>query len=203
MRNIITDERYKSERFGLEQYFTNAYLLPEETEYSVSPSGGCALTVFRYCHQEGNGLLFLSKGVLRFDDDMLIEVKRDADYFQYAWLQHRTGEYLICGEDSQGYSIVDLKSRAIHHFVPEEAYLRGGFSWIKPYASKDGDILAVEGCYLGQPCQVVFYDISKPLSLPYREILRLTEYGEIIGWKDQRNFEYIDEETGEVRMVRF
>jgi hypothetical protein len=115
---------------------------------------------------------------------------------------HGTGSlFESAGEDT----FPARRSRQLfeRYFVPEEAYLRGGFSWIKPYASKDGDVLAVEGCYLGQPCQVVFYDISKPMSLPYREILRLTEYGGIVGWKDQRNFEYSDEETGEVRMVRF
>lgn len=203
MRNIIHDERYKSERFGLEQYFTHGYLLPDETEYFVAPSGRCTLTVFRYCHQEGDGLLFLSKGVLRFDDDMLIEIKRDHDYFQYTWLEHPTGEYLICGEDYQGYSVVDLKSRSVQHFVPEEAYLGGGFVWMEPYATSNGSILAVEGYFLGGPYQVVFYDVSQPTVLPYREILRLTEYGRIIGWKDPKNFEYTDQATGEARMVRF
>jgi hypothetical protein len=203
MRNIVNDERYKSERFGLEQYFTNAYLLPDETEYFVAPSGGCALTVFRYAHQEGERLFMLSKGVLHFDDDMVIEIKRDSDQFQHTWLEHQSGEYLICGEDSQGYSVVNLRTRAIQHFVPEEAYIGGGFVWVKPYTIKDGNILAVEGFFLGNPNQVIFYDISQPMNLPYREVLRLTNYGELIGWRDPRHFEYTDEVSGEIRVLGF
>lgn len=49
-------------------------------------------------------------------------IYRNYDPFLFSWLGVNGTEYLLCGLDYQGYSIVNLSNKETNHYVPEEAY---------------------------------------------------------------------------------
>ncbi len=200
MRNIVNDEKYMKERSEINQYFGEEYLKPMETKNIISPSGTYALKIYYYEHKEGNIVYAYSKGVLNCKNGKTVEIKRNYDHFQFCWIEEK--DYFLCGADYQGYSIVDLKNGELKHYVPEEYYQGIGFCWVQVHYLHDNDIIAVEGCYWGAPYDIVFYDFSKPMELPYKELLRVAGYDTAIGWKNKRLFEYFDEETKEIKEVR-
>ncbi len=198
MRNIVNDEKYIKYRAEIDQYFGEQYARPTETENIPSASGALTLSLYYYRFREGYQDWSCSRGVVKCKNGKTVEIKRNYSHFPFCWIDE---DYLLCGEDYQGYSIVDLSSGEVKHFVPEDYYEGAGFCWVKFYYLKGNDIIAVGGCYWGGPAEIVFYDFSQPMELPYKEILRVERYAEVIGWKDKRRFEYIDPETKEIKAV--
>ena len=48
--------------------------------------------------------------------------------------------------------------------------------------------MAVEGCIWAAPYDLVFYDFSEPLNLPFPEVGRINEIGKVIGWESETVF---------------
>jgi hypothetical protein len=69
-------------------------------------------------------------------------------------------DYLFCGEDYQGYSLINLTTGAYKVHRPE-AMLKGfGFCFASVSYSPDFKKLVVHGCYWACPYEVRVYDIS-------------------------------------------
>ena len=123
------------------------------------------------------------------DDRVLADIKRNYGHFFHSWIQHSNGnEYLICGEDYQGQTVVNLTTGENKVFFPEAGYDGGGFCWAAVWQSPDSTLLAVEGCYWACPYEVVFFDFSKPDFLPYKELLRVDDLDICEGWLDENTF---------------
>jgi hypothetical protein len=96
---------------------------------------------------------------------------------------------LLCGEDYQGYSIVNLTAGTCKPFFPEEGYKGCGFCWTAAYPSPDTLVLAVDGCYWACPYDVVLYDFRNPEDLPLRELSRVSSVVDRCeGWTDNETF---------------
>jgi hypothetical protein len=117
---------------------------------------------------------------------VVADIKRNYSHFWYRWISHANGkEYLLCGEDYQGYSCVNLTDEECHVYFPDEAYEGGGFCWTAAYPSPDGLVLAVDGCYWGCDYELLFVDFRDPDSLPYPELGRSERsVYEVEGWTD-------------------
>lgn len=166
----------------------------DETVESVSPDGRFLLEVTRY--STGPNTWAYSRGVVtrRQDDKLLADVKRNLGSFWHTWVSHPNGKsYLLCGEDYQGYSCVDLADETYHVYFPPEGYEGHGFCWATVDPSPDGLALAVDGCYWACPYDLVIYDFAEPETLPYREIARWENLIECKGWKDNETFEFVTE----------
>lgn len=112
--------------------------------------------------------------------------------------RHRGRNTCSAGSTIKG-TRVDLSGRETRHYVPEAAYEGHGFCWAEIICFEQKKLLVVEGCYWGAPYELVFYNFSNPMSLPYPELFRV-EVDSITNWKEWREshrITYVDEEENE------
>ena len=132
-----------------------------------------------------------SRGIITriSDASEIADVKRNAGTFWHNWLSHSNGsDYLLCGEDYQGYTIVNLTNSKTRNHFPAEALKGNGFCWANVIPSPDTLLLAVEGCIWAHPYDLVFYDFANPDVLPLKEIGRIKDYRQADGWLDNDTF---------------
>lgn len=184
------DEKYLEKRKAIEHAFVPENKVVDSRKLVVSPSGHYELEIERYS-TDPNSWNY-SRGIIRrtSDQKFIADVKRNYGHFWYAWVEHINGnEYLLCGEDYQGYSIINLTQEKYNVFFPEDGHKGLGFCWTAVYPSPDGLVLAVDGCYWACPYEVVFIDFSDPANLPLPEIERCQGVTDpVIGWVDNDRF---------------
>lgn len=183
------DERYLEKRRGIDRFFTEEKKIVDSGKVVVSPSGHYQLEIYRY--STGPNSWNYSRGIVTHisDNKAIADIKRNYGHFWYAWTEHPNGnEYLLCGEDYQGYSIVNLTKGIYHTYFPEKGHDGWGFCWTAVYPSPDGLVLAVEGCYWACPYEAVFYDFKVPEQLPFSELARIKNLDACEGWADNETF---------------
>ena len=100
------------------------------------------------------------------DQAVVATITRNFSHFWHAWVSQKGWEFLLCGEDYQGYTVVDLDHSKVTTFIPDEAKEGLGFCWVRVTPSPTGRSLAVEGCYWGGPYNVRIHDFTDPDTLP-------------------------------------
>lgn len=200
MRNIVTDDRYINIRKEIMLSIQDKYKT-DKVDINFSPNNEYKLTIEYFNTKEGQGWKYTRGIVTQCSTGRKLELIRNIGSFLFEWILREEECYLLCGQDYQGYSIVDLKNMKVIDFVPEEFYEGMGFCWAEIYYSYGFDVLVVGGCFWADEYEIVFYDFSKPIQLPYKEIMRIKPYEKIIGWKDKHNFEYEDED-GNNRIIK-
>ena len=161
----------------------------DESEKIYSPSGNFYLIISSY--KTGENTWEYSQGIIikSENDKVIADVKRNYSHFWYSWIQHVNGnEYLLCGEDYQGQTVVNLTKGITQNYFPESGFDGHGFCWVNAIPSKDSQVLAVEGCYWACPYDIVFYDFKNPDKLPFKELKRIEDIGEIKGWNENNDF---------------
>ena len=184
------DNRYIEKRKSIEEVFSRYSRLEGEEQQSVSPSGLYRLDISRY-GEPGKVCWEYSRGIVRrlADGKVIADVKRNYGHFWHAWVHHPNGnEYLLCGEDYQGYSVVNLTQGEYRMYFPEEGYPGVAFCWAAVYPSPDRLVLAVDGCVWACPYELVFYDFRTPDVLPYKELGRAPDLVDCKGWVDNETF---------------
>jgi hypothetical protein len=142
------DERYRERRRAIEPFFSEENRVPDSAEASDSPSGTFRLETC--CYSIGREHWEYSRGVVKrvADGTIIADVKRNYGIFWHSWVEHADGnDYLLCGEDYQGYSVINLTAGTCKTYFPEEGHKGNGFCWAAAYPSPDTLVLAVEGCY--------------------------------------------------------
>lgn len=160
----------------------------DESKKIFSPSGKFYLIISSY--KTGKNTWTYSQGTIRNskNDKVIAEVKRNFSHFWYSWIQHTNGnEYLLCGEDYQGQTVVNLTKGTIKNHFPEAGYDGFGFCWTNAISSKDCEVLAVQGCYWGFPDEVVLFNFTNPDKLPFKELKRVENVEEIKGWNENND----------------
>jgi len=183
------DARYQKRRYDIRKVFSQAVKRDAPDDVFTSPSGLFRLSVSIY--DRGPGLWAYSRGLVTrvSDGKLLADVKRNHVHFWHSWVDHPNGnEYLLCGEDYQGYTAINLTRDVYHVFFPEAGYSGGGFCWGAVYQSPNRLVLAVDGCYWGAPYEAVFFDFREPDNLPYSEIARVEDIATCEGWLDDETF---------------
>jgi hypothetical protein len=172
--------------------------VPGTADVHPSPSGAYALEIFAYT--AGPGTWNYSRGLVRevASDRLLADVRRNLAGFWFAWVLRADGEYLLCGEDYQGYNVIDLAREKNVLTFPNEAYEGQGFCWGAAYPSPSGKLLAVEGCYWAAPSDIVIYDFSEPLRSPLPEVARIEDILQAKFWLSDSEFAYTVEVSEEV-----
>lgn len=126
---------------------------------------------------------------------IIADIRRNYGHFWHAWVfRGEREEYLLCGEDYQGYNVIDLVTAGNFVEFPEPGYQGDGFCWVAAHPSPDGKILAVEGCYWACPYELVFFDFSNPSMLPLPELSRADFYEVAEGWAGDGEFRYTVED---------
>lgn len=134
-----------------------------EATIHTSPSGKYQLTITR--HSTGKGTWAYSKGVVACDATPRYEVCRNYSHFPFLFVEeHPNGhDYLICGENYQGQTIIELDTGLRKDYLPEEASRGFGFCWSSYQISPSKKTLAVNGCYWACPYEVWLVDFSEPM----------------------------------------
>jgi hypothetical protein len=151
------DERYQERRRQIERFFVPENAIDVPVTVSTSPFGQFVLEVRKYLtghSADGYKTWDFSRGIVRriADQKIIADIKRNHPYFWRTWVKHQDGnEYLLCGEDYQGYTVVNLHNGHVQSYFPPKGYHGGGFCWTAAYPSPDSKILAVDGCYSGAP----------------------------------------------------
>ena len=194
--NTIAPERLAQWRREIEQYFIPQNAIAGSLRTVQSPSGLYRLEIqtYRTTPKSWN----YSRGqVFRTTDNTLrADIKRNFDHFWYAWVSHpNQQDYLLCDENYQGYSVVNLTQGTAQAYLPPAALDGLGFCWVDVIPSPDGQVLAVEGCIWACPYDLLFVDFSQPENLPLPVLQRFDGLGKTQGWETPDIFAFTQEFT--------
>lgn len=146
---------------------TAKYFKPKnagESRDVSSPDGKHRLVITPYstkkdCWSYTQGLVYKTG-----NSKLLFEVQRNYCSFPYSWIDHPNGhQYLICGEDYQGQTILELNTGKRLDFLPPEAKDGAGFCWVQHRFDPVSKTLVVCGCVWACPYEFRFYDFSNPM----------------------------------------
>jgi hypothetical protein len=164
LAEAVAKLRYAAKRNSINEYF-----VPEnagESHEKLSPSGLYKLKITRYTTTKGGwsysqGLVFRQGS-----DEPIAEIRRNYTSFPFSWIEnHPNGHpYLVCGEDYQGQTVIELDTGKRRDFVPVEAAQGAGFCWSSHEFHAETSTLVVDGCYWACPYEFRFYDFSDPMS---------------------------------------
>jgi len=169
-KNVVDHKKYIKSRKGLEKFFEKN-MFGEATIHN-SESGNYVLTVQKY--ETKKGCWAYTRGIVENKSgEIIADIKRNYSDFSFLFITHPNGkEYLVCGEDYQGYTIINLTDKTTKTFVPEGWLNGAGFCWIDYKFYDDEKQLIVDGCYWAFPYETVTYDFSDPDNLPLKELSR-------------------------------
>jgi len=131
----------------------------------LSPDNKYRLTLTEYSTKKGcwnytQGLVYKTK-----EEQLLFEVRRNYSSFPYSWIDHPSGhQYLVCGADYQGQTVLELDTGERKDYIPPEAKKGYGFCWVEHHFDATTKILTVAGCVWACPYEFRFYDFSDPMS---------------------------------------
>lgn len=158
------------------------YFIPENLQSQKSynsPSGKYRIVIESY--KTTSGAWNYTRGLVYNDTKLIADVKRNYCSFPYLFVEdHPNGhDYLICGEDYQGQTIIELDTGKRIDYLPDGAKKGYGFCWAHYETSPDKTLLVVEGCYWACPYETIIMDFSDPMTLPYIELENADDF---IGW---------------------
>lgn len=177
---VPSAERRAARRRSMTRYFRPAnrenYLLEH-----LSPSKKYKLKVSRYTTGKGTWAYSLGEVFQNDRDSPIAQVRRNYTAFPYCFVEnHPDGhDYLVCGEDYQGQTVVQLDTGKVKHYLPQAADRGFGFCWAHIQVIPPGNTLLVEGCIWAGPYELVIYDFSDPMRMPWIEIQTIEEYSEM------------------------
>lgn len=139
-----------------------------------SPSGKYTLVVSTES-QRKEGWKY-SRGVVKnkVTQEVTADIRRNYENFWHCWIQRDKQEYLLCGEDYQGYTIINATSGKRQSYLPPEAIEGFGFCFASVETAPDQNYLLVDGCYWAGPYELRIYDFRNPEVLPYPLLKRIT-----------------------------
>lgn len=201
--NNITELWYVNKRTGIEEQLSDSDVLAHKRVNYESPKGKYTLSITPVVFEEDDRYWAYTTGkiVTKKEDKtgkILFTVFRNSEKFPFVFLEgHSDGhDYLICGEDYQGQTILQLDTGERMDYIGEKAKRNMEFCWQKFHLSPNGKTLAVEGYAKNKPKDMIeyrsirFFDIKNPLDLPYREVgNRISfHYDSGVAWEDDNHF---------------
>lgn len=134
----------------------------EPPDVHASPSGKYTLNIASRATKPG--CWNHTRGTVLLGDQEIAAVDRNYSSFPFCWIEgHPDGhDYLLCGANYQGQTLIRLDTGERWDYLPPEAYEGFGFCFAAMTPSPDGRTLAVEGCYWGASYEVRMYDFTEP-----------------------------------------
>lgn len=179
-----------------DQYFVEQNKLIDTKKEHFSESKRYRLEVTKY--KTRDGCWNYSQCCVSKDNTLLFTVNRNYGSFPFSFIEnHPNGnDYLICGEDYQGVTLINLTKETRQDYLPEEAKKGMGFCMVSWNPSPDKTKILVEGCFWGGPYDSIIYDFTNPESIPWTTIKVAEDYynGGFVKW-DSNGIEMIKEES--------
>lgn len=123
------NQQYIEKRKAIDEVFEQYSKIVDSEQEFISPSGLYRLETSRY----GNGKEVCwnySRGIVSeiSSGRIIADVRRNYGRFWHTWIEHPNGnEYMLCGEDYQGYSVVNLTHQTYKVYFPEQGHQGFGF----------------------------------------------------------------------------
>lgn len=196
-------QSYTEWRARVEESFASMKPVPDSLERHLSPTGKYVLEVCEY--SAGEATWTYSRGLFRRSENssVIAEVVRNYGIFWFSWVQLSGEEFVLCGEDYQGYNVINLRTSQNQLTFPSEAFDGGGYCWAAAHPSPDGSIIAVEGCYWACPYSLTIYDFTEPMRSPLPQLARYEGLAEVKGWVSPHEFAFTVGEGAERKVVRW
>jgi hypothetical protein len=144
----------------------NKYFKPKNRrgESKVEHQGPYTLVINTY--KTKPGCWEFSSGTVYKDSKEIFQVKRNYRRFPYLLtLNHPNGhDYLICGEDYQGQTVLELDTKRRKDYLPKAAAKGSGFCWSSYTFDSKTKLLVVDGCYWAASYEYKFFDFSDPMA---------------------------------------
>lgn len=202
---------YVDGRKGIESVYTPSNLIPNKPDVNWSPTRRYRLVVEQY----RAGDTHYTRGKVYRDKNLIADIKRTHCSFPFAWTAQHDDEYLLCGEDNQGYTVVDLERGETITHIDDNAKDGFGFRWMEIRPSPNGKLLAVSGNYFHGMSSTVIYNFAHPTEMPLTKLhvvdQKFTDEAyKIVGWSDNRTLEiesgdktvFYDAITGNIKQPR-
>jgi predicted protein tyrosine phosphatase len=156
----------------------------------LSPSGKFSLTTSIWTGSD-SGWHYSRGLVRRSDTDIIIaDIQRNHATFWHCWVVKEGREYLLCGEDYQGYNVIEVGSGRNVFTFPPAAFEGRGFCWTGVKPSPDCNTLAVEGCFWPCEAELVLFDFSVPMASPLPEKRRIEHLKTLGNWLNAEEIEF-------------
>jgi hypothetical protein len=200
-RNAINDAWYRRGRADVEAVFADGNLVAGSEVASTSPSGRYRLELHDY-RVGGDAFTELVRGRVYRGDTLVADVKRNYGIFHFGWAENHPNrhDYLLCGEDYQGQTVVELDTGRRADFTPPEAEPGHAFCCADYYPSPDGRFVVVDGCHWGAPYELRMFRFDDPMSLPWPFVEQIAKrvVGKTEGWTPDG---FVYENAEEVRIT--
>lgn len=140
--------------------------VPGSRREVLSPSGRYSLSVACFRSKTGGWSYSQGRVFASGTNDPIAVVNRNYGAFPSTFVEkHPNGhDYLVCGEDYQGQTVVELDSHRRLDSLPEEAEEGHAFCWADAEFDAAAQMLVVCGCYWACPYEFRFYDFSDPMA---------------------------------------
>jgi hypothetical protein len=134
----------------------------QKDEETIQLSDKYTLTIQTY--KQGEQYWSYTRGLIKTSaGELIFDIKRNYSDFWYKFIEHFNGnDYLLCGEDYQGYNILNLTTKQNHKYISEDADKGFGFCWTEVIPSPGNKKIMVEGCIWACPYQKKIYDFTDP-----------------------------------------
>ena len=194
-KNIAYTKEYQLTRDKVEYLFQDCFL--DSSENRTIANGKFRLNIKTYTEKTASrimGAQFIS--VYNKNEELLFEQKCTYDKGFFRYIAHENGEeYLLFSIDLYGYSILNLNSLTVFHYIPEEAET---FIWTDADYSGSNKIAAL-GCFWACDYEFEIYGFSNPEKLPYKQLVRhedlepqYNHWLEPIGWVLPTEYAYYE-----------
>ena len=197
--NNVREDWYVQKRRQVESKFNKGKYLHDKRKTFHSDSGKyqIQITPVVFKVKDRFWAYTLGKVIDSSNKKILHTIKRDSDKFPFVFVEgHGGSDYLLCGEDRQGQTIIELNTGQTITHIGEKAKRDMEFSWQKFHVSPEKKFIGIEGYAKSKHNEfpeyrgIRFFNFEQPMILPYYEVGdRITfAYDEAIGWEDENNF---------------
>ena len=196
--NYATDPWYEERRNRVIKAVSTGKALKAKKEIRASPSGKYMLELTPYSVKDMRCPFFSVVEIIRkIDGERMGKIIRNEADFPFLFIEEYEGkDYLMCAEDYQGFTLINITDGKKYDYVPEKSKRDLALRIMDFYISPDRRTLAIEGCGRTKPSDLVdwdeihFYKIEDLTKLPYQEVdKRITfAYDKVIGWETNERF---------------
>ena len=174
-------------RAEIEKFFNADLIIPSEHISDKSANGNYLLNVDVYAVNDPHRNWYISVATITDlrTNEVVAQIKRNDDSFFFAWIERDEIEYLICSEDLEGQTVIDLT----HHHIASYSSEDDLFIWMEFYPSPSMDKIAIVGCCWACPYVVAVYNFHNPTQLPLKRIIEILLSGnDFEKWIDDDSF---------------
>jgi hypothetical protein len=191
--NYATDPWYEERRNKVMQAVSSGKPLKGKKEKRQSSSGKYTLELTPYSVKDNKFPYYSVVEIIRTSDgERMGKVIRNEADFPFLFVEEKDGkDYLLCAEDYQGFTVINLTDGIKHDYIAEKSKRGLALRITDFYLSQNRKNLALEGFAKNKPNDIVetdeihFYIVEDFMKVPYVEVDKriVFAYDKVIGWE--------------------